>query len=421
MSETAFDAAYAAPESREVTSRVGVGRTSWGLFFAAVGLFSPLLGTSISLLPARLAEIAPKDSVTLLGVFAAVAALVSFLSALTFGTISDRTRSRLGRRNPWIVVGTVVMVAATVLLAFAGSVPVIGIAFLLQSVGANIALGTLAPVIPDRVPTARRGIASTALGAGTLIGGTVGVEVSSVFATNAVLAFLVLSAVAVVLVLVYQLLAPDFANSDDARMAGSANPFRNIRLPRNTPDFYWAFFGRFGVILGYYSIGSFQFFVLTQYLHLDTVASKQLLGTAAVVNLVGSLIGALVAGPLSDLIRRRKAVTIASAVIIGIAVVVPLVVPSTLGFLIYTGVAGLGLGMFFSVDAALMSQLLPSSESRGKDLSILGLATNAGQLLGPLIGSLIVGIGLGFPPVFVIALIFCLVGGALLLPIRSVQ
>ena len=421
MSAPMLDAFDAVPDADEVRSRTGIARLSFGLFFAAVGVFAPSLGTSIALLPARLSEVAPADKVTLVAVFAAVAAVLSFASAFTFGTISDRTRSRLGRRNPWALVGTFVTLVATVLLAFAATVPLLGIGFLLQSVGINIVLGTLAPVVADRVKAHRRGIVSTALGAGTLIGGTVGVVVSSLFPTDHRTAFLVLAVVGLVLTLSFQVLAPDFSNKDEPRDTGRRRPLQALRLPRNAPDFYWAFIGRFGVILGYYSTGSLQFFILSEYLGLSSTASTKLLGTAAVVNLVGSLIGAVVAGPLSDLIHRRKPITIASAVIIGIGVVVPILVPSEAGFLLYTGIAGLGLGMFFSVDAALVTQVLPSNASRGRDLGILGLATNAGQLVGPLIGSLVIGIGFGFTPLFVIAIVFCILGGLLLIPIRGVR
>ncbi|WP_236553724.1 MFS transporter [Rathayibacter sp. VKM Ac-2803] len=409
------------PNPGAVRSRTGLARLSFGIFFAAVAVFAPSLGTSIALLPARLAEAAPSDKVTLLAIFAALAAVVSFLSILTFGTISDRTRGRFGKRNPWVLIGGVVSAGATILLAFADSVPSLGAGFLLQAVGINIVLGALTPVIPDRVPSHRRGVVSTALGAGTLIGGTVGVVAASAFAPDHRAAFLVLAVVALVLTVAYLACAPDFSNRDEPVTRRSSSLLASISFPRNAPDFYWAFFGRLGVILGYYTVGALQFFVLSEHLGLDEVKSAQLLGTAAVVNLIGSLVGALSAGPLSDLIHRRKAVTVASAIIIGVGVVIPALVPEPLGFLVYTGIAGLGLGMFFSVDAALLSELLPSEDSRGKDLGLLALATNAGQLLGPLAGAAAVGTGMGFSPVFVIALVFCVVGGLLLLPIRSVK
>ena len=137
--------------------RTGMGRLSVGVFVVLVSLFAPLLGTSVVLLPARLADIVPDQKVSVLAALSAAAAILAFLSALIFGTISDRTRHRLGRRNPWVLVGTGLTSGATLLVAEAHGLPLLAVAFLLQVVGANIALGAIQPVMPDRVPIASRG------------------------------------------------------------------------------------------------------------------------------------------------------------------------------------------------------------------------------------------------------------------------
>ena len=99
----------------------------------------------------------------------------------------------------------------------------------------------------------------------------------------------------------------------------------------------------------------------------------------------------------------------------------PLLVPSELGYLLYIGIGGFGLGMFLSVDGALMAQVLPSAASRGKDLGLLALPTNAGTLLGPLLAAAIIGNGAGYPPVFLLAAVLCVVGAGILIPIKSVR
>lgn len=402
-----------------VRSRTGLGRLSLGLFLASLAVFIPQLGTTIVVLPAQLAVLDPQNKVTLVAVFTAVAAVIGFLAIVTFGYLSDRTRSRLGRRTPWIVVGGLTIAAGCLLLSFAESIPMLFIGYLVQSLGVASLLGALNPVVPDRVPIARRGLASTALGAGVLIGGTMGVLITSALATDASFAFRVLTGIALVMTGLYVVLAPDFDNRDEAR-AEKSSPLAVFTFPKGAPDFYWAFFGRLAVILGYYVVGGYQLFILTDYVRMDADTAVALLGTAALVNAVGSIIGALLGGPLSDALNRRKAVTIASAAIMGIGILTPLFGATSLMFLIYMGIAGVGLGMFFSVDAALLSQVLPSDGERGKDLGLLALATNGGQVIGPLLGSLVVAVG-GFSPIFIVGFVLCIVGGALLAPIKSVR
>lgn len=53
--------------------------------------------------------------------------------------------------------------------------------------------------------------------------------------------------------------------------------------------------------------------------------------------------------------------------------------------------AGLGYGIYSSVDQALNVDVLPSKEEAGKDLGILNIANTIGQILGPIVTSSIDG------------------------------
>lgn len=401
-------------------ARTGVGRIVAGLLLVNVAIFTVTAGTAIVLLPARLAIIAPDGKVGILAGITATIAVVTFITTLTFGNLSDRTRSRLGSRNPWIIVAGAVAVIATVSLAFASSLPLLIAGVLVQNLAAGITAATIYPILPDRIPTKRFGVASTALGAGVLLGATLGVLLSVSMPDDRA-GFLALAAVPIVLIPVFLLLAPDWSNKDAPPSRDRTSFLRALAFPRHAPDFYWAFTARLAVYVGYYALAGYQLYLLTDYLNVQTSAAKALIGTATIVNAVASLIGSVIAGPLSDLLGRRKIITIASSVIIAVAVLMPLLVPSQLGFLLYIGIGGFGLGMFLAVDGALMAQVLPSAASRGKDLGLLALPTNAGTLLGPLLAAAIIGSGAGYPPVFLLAAVLCVVGAGILIPIKSVR
>ena len=137
--------------------------------------------------------------------------------------------------------------------------------------------------------------------------------------------------------------------------------------------------------------------------------------------LITALVGSVVAGPLSDRWQRRKAFVIGSSALAMVAVAIPLALATTTGMYGFSVVGGLAFGIYYAVDAALMSEVLPAQESHARDLGILNMANTGGQVLAPAASSLLVGLGLGFVPVFVGALIAGALGAACIPPIKSVR
>ncbi|MGN0112384.1 MAG: MFS transporter, partial [Cellulosimicrobium funkei] len=82
--------------------RVGVA-----LALGVVLWLGPYLGVNAVLLPARVAEIAPANKEAVVALLATSAMVVATIANILFGALSDLTRSRWGRRTPWIVVGSV--------------------------------------------------------------------------------------------------------------------------------------------------------------------------------------------------------------------------------------------------------------------------------------------------------------------------
>ena len=72
------------------------------------------------------------------------------------GALSDRTTSRLGRRRPWLIAGTVLSAATLVLLANASSFLTLVIWWAIFHVAANAILAALSAIVPDQVPVRQR-------------------------------------------------------------------------------------------------------------------------------------------------------------------------------------------------------------------------------------------------------------------------
>jgi MFS family permease len=81
---------------------------------------------------------------------------------------------------------------------------------------------------------------------------------------------------------------------------------------------------------------------------------------------------------------------------------------------------GCGYGVYLSVDAALITQVLPAATDRAKDLGVINIANSAPQVLGPAISApIVVHLG-GYPALYAVTALVTLLGSALVVKIRSV-
>src|SRR5258708_32723149 len=94
-------------------------------------------------------------------------AFVSVFANPLFGMLSDRTRGRLaawGRRRPYILIGTLVNVAALVWMATARDITSLAIGYVLVQFSSNAAQAPFHALLPDIVPEEQRGLASGVMG-----------------------------------------------------------------------------------------------------------------------------------------------------------------------------------------------------------------------------------------------------------------
>ena len=225
-----------------------------------------------------------------------------------------------------------------------------------------------------------------------------------------------------VMTVLFLVLAPDTSTKDVPRArldrAGLLDAFK---FPKGAPDFYWAFAGRFLLLLGLFAVQNFTLYILTDYIHLSSTEAGNIIAIAGIAQLVAIVIGTFLGGPLSDKLKRRKAPLFVASLLFGVAVLIPLVWPTGTAMIIFGGVSSLGLGAFLSIDTALMTEVIPGGDSSGKDLGILNTANTVPQIIAPLITSGIVAIGFGYAPVFVFSLVLIVVGAFSIFKIKSVR
>ena len=412
--------APAAPEPR-------LRRMTFGLLMVYVAILAVNSAGNGILLPNIVAGIDEAGKIGNLAFVTTVAFVANIFAQPLAGAFSDATRSRFGRRTPWMVGGALLTSGFLLGLPLAQSVLAVAAVWLVVQVGVNALQAAATALVPDRYPPARRGGVSAMIGVGITIGNAVGVVVAGGTATQGYLPYVVLALLMVVVVGVFVVVNRDESSAHLPRERTTTKEFlRGFWVsPRQHPDFAWAFASRFLMVIGFYGAQTYGLYILRDYIGLSDAESNSFAATMGIVLLVGVLLSALGSGWLSDKVGRRKPFIVWSSVVMSIALAIPLLVPTTSGILAYAFLLGLGFGVYISIDLALMTEVLPArlqgESSAGRDLAILGLATTLPQAMSPSIAAALVTVTGGYPALFVSGIVFVMLGAALVRPIKAVR
>lgn len=396
----------------------GVRRLLWWTIPANLGVFiiwGAFLGI---LLPAQVAGLDEANKIANFAVVSTVGAVFAMFAQPIAGQLSDRTRSRYGRRAPWLMLGSLVGALSLVGLAFANSFVGILIAATLVQTAFNFAQGPLSAVMPDRVPIKRRGTFAALSGIGLMVGALGGQIVGSVFLGSIAAGYIFLAVFSVLMLTMFVIFNPDYPSKDL-----KLEPFRFgdfLRTfwvnPVKHPDFFWAFTGRTLLYAGYFTVIGYQLFILTDYLGVEDPAT--VIPLIGIINLAGILISTVISGPLSDKVGRRKPFIFGSSALVGLAMVIPIISPTLPAWMAMTFILGFGFGMFQAVDTALMSQVLPSAKSFAKDLGVVNIAATLPQALAPAIAGAIV-LSFGYVGLFPLGIVLSVLGAFAVWPIKA--
>lgn len=174
------------PLSKVNTIRFGAGFLVFGiLWMSGLGIVSAVL------LPMHYKTIEGADPDALVGIVNAFTAVASLVSNLMFGNFSDRSRSRFGRRTPWIVFGAVLGGVTLFLTGTTHNAVLLTIFYCACMFGLNCMIAPLVAVLSDRVPSGIRGTMSAFYGAGSTIGAPIGTMIGAFFIENLTVGFAV--------------------------------------------------------------------------------------------------------------------------------------------------------------------------------------------------------------------------------------
>jgi MFS family permease len=412
--------------SNETSPRPRVGRLLTLLFPATAAMYAVFNGISAVILPAQVEAVDPASKVGNLALLNTLGAVATMIAIPAGGALSDRTRSRYGRRTPWIAAAAVVSAVACILMGFADNLPGLIATMVALWFAANIYSGAITAILPDRIPEARRGLAAAVIGMGTPIGVVVGVQVAS--RVSQVAAYTVLAVILLGTTALLLLGAPEASARDlpppARRRASFGTAVRSFFAAFATRDFRLAFGSRFMLFASYYVVSGYTFYTLQDYIGSGAVPDGDVATAVSTLLSLSIVVWAVVAGLtgwIADRVDRRKLFVGVSALGVAASMTIPLAMPTWTGMLIYAGCLGASIGTYFAVDLAVMSLVLPDAGTEGRDLGILQVATGLPQLLsGAVAGTLITWLG-GYPALFVFGAVCAVMSGLLMLRIRSIN
>ncbi|MEU8297058.1 MFS transporter [Micromonospora sp. NPDC048909] len=402
-------------------------RRSWiALIFAAnLGVWMAFFTPIQVLLPQQIERITPGDKEAMLAVVTGLGALAAVIANPLAGALSDRTCLRLGgrefgRRHVWTAGGALLGAAALMLLAQQRTVLGVTVAWVAAQVCFNAMLASLTAAIPDRVPVVQRGGVSGWVGIPQALGLVVGAVLVTAVVTGNAAGYLAIAVAMLLLSLPFALFTADDPLPRTHRPALRPRALLASMWisPRRHPDFAWAWLTRFLVQVGNALGTLYLLYFLT-----DGVRVADPEGSLLVLILLytlGMMLTAVIAGRLSDRSGRRKVYVITSGLIMAVAAVLLAVAPVWPMAVVAALLLGAGYGVYLSVDAALITQVLPRATDRAKDLGVINIANSAPQVLGPALSApIVVHLG-GYPTLYAVTAVVTLLGSALVVKIRSV-
>lgn len=401
----------------------------WGFIllyaFGYTGMWLALLTPSLVSLALRLRQLSPGSATQDLALVLSVGAIFAIVSNPIFGHLSDRTRSSFGRRRPWLIGGMLCGTAALLIIARAESVNAVLVGWCLAQLAFNAVLAAMVAVLPDQVPEVQRGTVSGVIAICLPLGQALGALVARAVSESTVLIFMLPAALGTMAVLLLAWVLPDRVN--DQRSAANRRPGDWLRAfwidPRTYPDFAWACLSRFLLAMGGAFITTYQPYYLIENLGFPDTEVAGRLSHAVVVQTALMVVFGLVSGKLSDLVRRRKAFVFTGGALYGAGLWLIAGAGSYDAFVAGMAIMGIGHGMYFGTDLALVTDVLRSRpHASGMDLGLLNVANTLPQSFTPALGALILqGSGGNYTTLFLIAGCAALMSSLAILPLRSVR
>ena len=312
------------PETGKPLSKMNAARFGAGFLVFGVLWMSGLGIVSAVLLPMHYKTIPGVNADALVGIVNAFTAVASLVANLMFGNFSDRSRSRFGRRTPWILFGAVLGGVTLFLTGTTHNAVLLTIFYCACMFGLNCMIAPMVAILSDRVPSKIRGTMSAFYGAGSTIGAPIGTMLGALFIENLIPGFAVAGVLmflggVVAVIIIPKEQSADFLPKDEGSAKDILSSFRPPKFS-TAHDFYKAFAGRFCMLMAYQMINVYQLYIIQNYIGQSVKESAVTVSVVSMIMMVMSLVGSFISGPVSDLIGRRKVPVVVASVLFAVGI-----------------------------------------------------------------------------------------------------
>ncbi|AQR96721.1 MFS transporter [Clostridium saccharoperbutylacetonicum] len=300
------------------------------------------------------------------------------------GALADKTRFKFGRRKTWIVGGSILGALSMVMLAYAPSIPVLIVAYILMQFFYGMVFLSCYAMVPEQVDPSKFGKISGIFGAAGPLGIMVGFMLVGAYAEVPVeKKLIIIAAVQLVVSLVSVLFLKDSCYQGNNLNTQDKNIVKGLKTfypsIKKYPNFTWALLTKLLMAMANSSLNILTLYYIARF-QLGEVEIMKLNATtsSAILLMVGS---GIFGGFLSDKFKKQKIFVIGSALLSGACLVgfgithsIPFVIAAYFMFnFVY--------GIFGAVDNALVNRVLPSKEDAGKDIAIINTTTQLGSAI----------------------------------------
>jgi Na+/melibiose symporter-like transporter len=387
-------------------------------------------------MPERVEAYVPEAHVGMYyGWLKAAGAVIVVLTQLSVGFLSDHSWSRLGRRRPWMLAGTVSGLGAIVCFMLAPDYGWLFATYLFLELALNTVAVSFQSLLPDLVPDSQHAQAGSYMGlldlGGNLFGFLSLMAMTLLYGKDHNAGYLHLLLPLYLLVLLVLALVNILGVDETGwqqhlreRLAGSVRALRllpgtlvkwagaqgNLAQAmlrdylaidlRKMPNFVWLAASRFVIYFSYQNFTSYVGYYVKYNLDgagflmsfgLSAAAADKYRGFVLPVMLLffifGGLAGALLATPLAR--RYGKKAVIGGGIGLTTLMSIPLIVAHSVWLAVAAGsVLGLGWGAFLASDWAFACALMPKQQA-GSYMGLWGLTNLLPQVLAPVLAGVI--------------------------------
>ncbi|MHB8596071.1 MAG: MFS transporter [Ktedonobacteraceae bacterium] len=382
--------------------------------------------------------------------------LVAVIVNPLVGAISDYATYRMGRRRPFMIVGTIINVVVLVAFGFspyftssqAVLLLLFTLLFLFLQFSNNLANAPWSAIIADKVPVHQRGLTAGFNGLFTLLGTVFGSVIAGIIVNkndslpvykNEIVKIFLLIAVVQILFVVYTVIfVKETPLPPEKHVKLQVGSFlrKFFFKPSTYPDLSWVLLARLLMMMGIWGV-----FYFLQYYFDDVLggpgvktiilntpfSGEQFDGTLFLpALLLMALPTSILAGYASDHWGRKGLVYIAGAVMTVVCLIF-IIFQGQYSALIAGAFFGIGYGAYSSVDWALTTDVLPPTDEAGKFLGIWSAMGILPQVIGITIGGIILQLlhtlpnHIGYTTLFLVTIVYFGLGTLVIRQVKGVR